>query len=200
MLSALKNSMLAEAMDLSQAQISTPSAGQLIVTTRATTARTVLAAIFGLVCLGFAIDVWLNRHDLWDVILPHVIVIPLFGVIAVVFAFGHQQKAFDVTHRTLNVNARLGPLQWHQQQSVPMRTSVKLTFRKITSTGPHAAPNVTWYYINVEGVPAAGFTIAGDREAARVFARTLADTLQCAVIDEVEDDGIQRITPRGRKH
>jgi hypothetical protein len=199
MLSTFKSSMLEEAIDLSIAQLSVPGAGQLVVTTRATTVRTVLAAVFGLVCLGFVIDVWLNRHDLWDVIWPHVIVIPVFGTIAIVFGFGHQQKAFDATRRTLNIDARLGPLQWHQQQSVPMRTSVKLTFHKITSTSPHSSAPVTWYDINVEGVPAAGFTIAGDREAARTFARTLADTLQCSVIDEVEDDGIQRIPPRGRK-
>jgi hypothetical protein len=199
MLLALKNSMLAGAIDLSIAQLSVPGAGQLIVTTRMTTTRAVLAAIFGLVCLGFAIDVWLNRNTLWDVVLPQLIVIPLFGAIAILFALGNHQKAFDVTRRTLDIDARLGPLKWHQRHNVPMRTRVKLTFRKVTSGGPHSSTRATAYDINLEDIPAAGFTITNDREAARAFARTLADTLQCAVIDEVENDGIQRIPPRGRK-
>ncbi len=191
------DSIIESPLDLSIAGISEPGPGLLIATSRMTTARALMAAILGLICLAMCAYAWRHRADWLDFIWPQRALIPVFLVCAVVIGFGHHRKAFDAGARTFVSAARLGPFSSRKSYTLPAAATIKITFRRVQSSraGGKSTPSVRWYDIAIPEVPAAGFTIPSDREAARVFAKTLAASLHYTIADEVEDDGVERIKP-----
>ena len=194
---AVLEGILESPIDLSLAHITEPGPGLLIATTRMTTVRACIAAILGLVCLAFVAHAWRNRATPYDIIWPHAVMIPVFGLLAVFLGFGHHRKSFDAAARTLEAAARLGPLSSSKSYPLPASATVKITLRKVypSRAGGKGSMPTRWYDIAIPEVPAAGFTVASDREAARAFAKTLAASLRYTIVDEVEDDGVERIKP-----
>jgi hypothetical protein len=192
------DSFLESPLDLAIASIAEPGPGLLIATSRMTPARAVVAAILGLACLALGLYVWRHRADWIEFVWPHGIIIPVFAVVSLALAFGHDRRAFDAGARTFTSSARLGPFATSRTYALPASATIKITMRKVYpsrsgSMGTHMP--VRWYDVAIVGVPAAGFTVPSDREAARALAKTLAAALHYAVVDEVEDDGVERLKP-----
>lgn len=183
-------------LDLALAAVSEPAAGQLLAATQTTAAGLTLAALFG---LAFAITVFFARRAAADgwmwAIYPYGLLAPVFLAVAVGLAFGRHEKAFR--DKRLFLAASLGPWSKKSQVPLPEKGVVRVTFRREqnSSTGGAIARSTRWYDVDVDGVPAAGFTVAGDRDAARAFAARLAKTLGYKVVDEAEDDGVERLKP-----
>ncbi len=192
------DSLLEGPLQLSIATVSEPGPGLLVATSRMTTARAVVAAILGLICLGLCLYVWRHRANWLEFVWPHAAIIPVFAVISLVLGFGHDRRAFDASARTYAVSARLGPLSTAKTFALPASGTVKITFRKVYPSragGKATGMPVRWYDIAISELAAPGFTVPNDREAARAFAQTLAASLRYTVVDESEDDGVERLKP-----
>ena len=195
---AMLDSLLDGPLDLAIATVAEPGPGLLIATSRMTPARAVVAATLGLACLGLGLYVWRHRADWIEFIWPHAPIIAVFAAVALVLGFGHDRRAFDAGSRSFTASARLGPLSTSKTWPLPASATIKITLRKVypsRSGGMGTHMPTRWYDVAVAGLPAASFTVPSDRAAARAFAARLSAALQYPVVDEVEDDGVERLKP-----
>jgi hypothetical protein len=193
---SLPDSILESRLDLSMAQVLEPGPGQLVVTATRTTGQLVLAGLFAVACMLCGLLVWRQWREGWLAALyPFGLLAPIFGIIALVALLGEQAKAFHAIQHRADIRAWMGPIRAARSYALPEQGRVRLTLRRERpSNANHSTAIATrWYDIDVADVPALGFTVASDREAARAFAGRLAAILGYAVQDEVEDDGVIRL-------
>jgi uncharacterized membrane protein AbrB (regulator of aidB expression) len=108
MLSSWIESTLVGSMDLSDALVTEPSSGLLIVTSRMTSGRLAMTLISAGVCLGFLSHAWIHRRQWWDIVWPHPIMIFVFGILAIHMGFGFQQKTLDRSQHELTLSPAWG--------------------------------------------------------------------------------------------
>ncbi len=194
---SLPDTMLESRLDLSAARILEPAPGQLIANSVMTPARGALAGAFVLACLVGLFLIWRQRSQGWLVALyPWGLLVPIFGIVAIVILFGEQVKSFHVGQHSAEVRARLGPLRSTHSYPLPLKGRIRISLRieQPSRVGGHTTATVTrWYDVDVVDSPALGFTIASDRAAARAFAARLAGVLAYDIQDEVEEDGVTRL-------
>lgn len=190
------DSVLESPIDLAFASVTEPGPGLLVATTRMTTVRAALAAVFALAALAFLVHAWSRRAEWYDVVWPHGVMIPVLSLVALVLGFGHQRKAFDRAARTLVSSARLGPLASSKSFPLPEKPVIKLTFTR--EQGSRASGKSTGstrrYDLAVDGAPAASFTLATDQAGMRAFAARLAAAIGASVVDDADDD-VERLKP-----
>lgn len=193
---SLPDAILESRLDLSNAHVLEAGPGQLVVTSTRTSGQWMLAAIFGIACLLSGLLVWRHWGDGWLAALyPFGLLLPTFGGIALVVLFGEQAKAFHAGQHRAEVRAWLGPYRDTRSYVLPEQGRVRLTLRRERpSNANHSTAIATrWYDIDVADLTGLGFTVAGDREAARGFAGRLSAMLGYELQDEVEDDGVIRL-------
>ena len=145
-----------------------------------------------------AIVAWRISRDNWfDALVPWGLLSPFFGVIAVLGAFGRQQKSFDAAAHVAIVTAGIGPIHLERRVALPEKGVIRVLFRRVQGSraGGKGSPSTRYYDLDVAGKPELGFTIATDRAAARAAAARLSATLGYTIQDEAEDDGVERIKP-----
>lgn len=190
----LPDAMIESRLDLSSAQVAEPAPGRLVVTSLPTPARRTAAGALGLLCLLFACLIWRQRGAGWFAALyPLGPIALVFALIAVVLAFGGHVKTLDAGRRQAEVRAWLGPLCDARTYPLPPTGQLRLTLRREAGSSKTKAPSVRWYDLDVAGLPALGFTLPSDRDAARAFAARLSAALGYDLVDEVEDDGVTRL-------
>lgn len=178
-------------LDLTSTRVTQPDASCLMAVSDRTALVWVLVAVFAVVAAFGFMQIWRARGLTgWTAIAP------IFGLIAVVFAFGEHRKIFYRAQDRAVVTAWLGALSSREEFPLARAGKIVLSLRVERGSSIETSAKVTrWYDVSVAGQPALGFTVAGDRDAARAFAKRLAGVLKYAVEDGVEDDGIQRLPP-----
>lgn len=192
----LPAAILESRLDLSMAQVLEPGPGRLVVNSTRNSGQLVLAGIFGVACLLCGLLVWRQWGEGWlSALYPFGLLAPIFGIIALVVLFGEQAKAFHAGQHRAEVRAWMGPFRASRSYALPEQGRVRLTLRRERpSNANHSTAIATrWYDVDVADLPALGFTVASDREAAQAFAGRLAATLGYVVQDEVENDGVIRL-------
>ncbi len=195
---SLASDVLESPLDLSITDIVEPGKGLLIATAKMTQGRMVGVVVCALVCLVMAFAAWRISRDNWfDALWPWGLFSPFFGVIAVLGAFGRQQKTFDVPAHVAVVTAGIGPVQFERRVALPEKGVIRVIFRLVQGSraSGKGSPSTRYYDLDVAGKPELGFTVASDRDAARAMAARLAATLGYTIQDEAEDDGVERIKP-----
>jgi hypothetical protein len=182
-------SLLENPLDLSIAEIIHNTDTQFSVVSVITPVRMILAAIFGLVALYF---LWQMKRDFAEFSLlslwPGALIAPVFGIISIVFFFGHQEKDFLLKERRAIVRGGIFGLHAQNEYPIPLNGRVVITLRKeLNRTDSHVSQYQYHYDVAVEPLPAMGFTLAGDRPQAQDFAKKLANSLDYELVDHSED-------------
>lgn len=195
---SLVSDILESPLDLAITEIVEPGKGLLIATAKMTQGRAIGVAVCALAGLALAFAAWRISRDNWfDALVPWGLLSPFFAVIALVGAFGRQQKSFDAAARAAVVTAGIGPLHFERRVALPETGAIRVIFRRVQGSraSGKGSPSTRYYDLEVAGKPELGFTVASDRDAARATAGRLAKTLGYSVKDEAEDDGVERLEP-----
>jgi hypothetical protein len=181
--------LLENPLDLSIAEIIQNTDAQFLVVSIITPVRMILATIFGVVALYF---VWQMKRDFaevsWFSLWPGVLITPVFGIISIVFFFGHQEKEFLLKERRAIVRGGIFGLHAQHDYPIPLNGRVVVTLRKeLNRTDTHTSQYQYHYDVTVDPLPAMGFTVASDRPLAQDFAKKLAGSLRYDLVDHSED-------------
>ena len=176
-------------LDLSLAQVVQNGDAQLVAVTVLTPVRMVLATIFGLVALYFVWSMWRGFAEFsWLSLWPGILFAPVFGILSIVFFFGHHEKEFQFVQRKAVVRGGLLGLAATNEYSIPLNGRVLVTLRKeLNRTSGHVSQYQYHYDVTVEPLPAMGFTVAGERAQAQEFAKKLAGLLDYELVDKSAD-------------
>lgn len=195
---SLISDVLESPLDLSITDFAEPGKGLLVATAKMTQGRMAGVIVCALVAFVMAFAAWRISRDNWfDALWPWGFLSPFFGVIAVLGAFGRQQKTFDVPAHVAIVTAGIGPLNFERRVALPEKGVIRVLFRRVQGSraGGKGTPSTRYYDLDVAGLPELGFTVAVDRDAARAAAARLSAALQYTIQDEAEDDGVERVKP-----
>lgn len=183
---------LGNPLDLSVAEVVRHSDAQFLVTSILTPVRMILAAILGAVALYF---LWQMKRDFaeasWFSLFPGILIAPVFGVISIVFFFAHHEKEFLVKERRAIVRGSMFGLSAQRDYPIPLTGRVLISLRKtLNRTEGHVSQFQSHYDVSIDGMPAMGFTVAGDRQSAQDFAKKLAEFLAYELIDQSKDPAL----------
>lgn len=117
-----------------------------------------------------------------------------FGVISVILVFGRHSKSVDRVRRLAMVSGGVLFVSSSAEHPLPAKPVVRVAFRReLNATTGRPIQRVSRHYdIGIDSVPAMGFTVSSDRDAALGFAARLAAATGGTLVDEIGDDGVER--------
>ncbi len=193
------DSLLEAPLDLSMSVAAEPAPGLLTAATASSPARTVVAVALAAVAAFFLVSMWRHRAlPAWTWAWPGAVIVPFFGLLAVLLAFGRHEKTVRGPERRLEVAGGLGPLSWRREFPLPPGDVLVVAVERERGSSAGGGPvQVTRRYTVAAAQTAAlSFSVANDRDAARAMARRLSVLLGYAVDDRAEDDGVERVKDR----